>query len=84
MYADRFKKSTICKHKNNIFLPYLCYLNFSPPSPLSLSMASLKEISLSIVSSDMERDTKGKEESAFIDAVTKGHGLGLDPWPSCL
>lgn len=53
---------------------------FNPlPLLFFFPLAPLKEILLSIVSSDMERDTKGKEESAFIDAVTKGHGLGLDP-----
>lgn len=58
---------------------------FNPlPLPFFFPLACLKEIFLSIVSSDMERDTKGKQESAFIDAVTKGHDLGLDPWPSCL
>jgi len=58
---------------------------FNPLSlPFFFSLAPLKEIFLSIVSSDMERDTKGKEESACIHAATKGHGLGLNPWPSCL
>lgn len=53
---------------------------FNPLSfPFFFSLASLKEIFLSIVSSDMERDTKGKVESACIHAVTKGHGLGLNP-----